>query len=137
MKLELALKHCDAMFAVFRDGEYARTCFENPFIEYQFNVDGKFYPREPCDTYNDPHGMNNTLDALNINNSLLTSISEGLRTSLQPFSIIQTSDDAGTLTKGRYWSLGDYSNFMIGIPFADSEDFMGVYLQQAQYKLNL
>ena len=37
----LVLKHCDAMFIVFRDGENARTCFEKPFIKFQFNVDGK------------------------------------------------------------------------------------------------
>ena len=30
----LALKHCDAIFTVFRNGENARTCFENPFITH-------------------------------------------------------------------------------------------------------
>ena len=49
----LALKHCDAIFTVFRNGEYARTCFENPFIQFQFNVDGKLYPRESNDTIHD------------------------------------------------------------------------------------
>ena len=44
----LALKHCDALFSVFRNGEYAITCFENHFIEYQFNIDGKMYPLEMC-----------------------------------------------------------------------------------------
>lgn len=121
----LALKHCDAMFAVFRNGEYARTCFENPFISYQFNIDGKLYPREQCNSYEDARCLNNTLDALNINNSLLTSISKDLRTSLQPYSLQYISDNSGALTQLRYWSLGDYSNFMIGIPLADSEDFMG------------
>ena len=42
----LALKHCDAIFTVFRNGEYARTCFENPFIQFQFNVDGKLSKRK-------------------------------------------------------------------------------------------
>lgn len=70
----LALKHCDAMFFVFRNGEYARTCYENPFISYQFNIDGKLYPREQCNSYENARCLNNTLDALNINNSLLSSI---------------------------------------------------------------
>ena len=126
----LALKHCDALFTVFRQGEYARTCFDNPFISYRFNVDGKFYPREDNRTYNDERFLNNTLDALNVNNSLLTSLSQDLRTSLQPFSEFHASPAAGgDLTKAAtlktFWSLGDYSNFVIGIPFCDSEDFMG------------
>ena len=121
----LALKHCDAMFVVFRDGEYARTCFENPFITFQFNVDGKMYPREMNRTYDDERFLNNTLDALNLNNSLITSLSRDLRTSLCPYTLLDISDAAGKLIKTEYWSLGDYSNFMIGIPFCDSEDFMG------------
>ena len=126
----LALKHCDAMFIVFRDGEYARTCFDNPFIEFRLNVDGKFYPREENRTFNDERFLNNTMDALNINNSLLTSLSEDLRTSLQPFSEYRVAQaDGGDLTQSTaiktYWSLADYSNFLIGVPFCDSEDFMG------------
>ncbi len=121
----LALKHCDAMFVVFRDGEYARTCFENPFIRFRFNVDGKFYPREDHQTFNDERFFNLTMDALNINNSLLTSLSKDLRTSLQPFHTEQVSNGAGVLTPKEVWEPGDHSNFIIGIPFCDSEDFMG------------
>ena len=121
----LALKHCDALFAVFRNGEYARTCFENPFISYQFNIDGKLYPREQCNSYEDARCLNNTFDALNINNSLIKLISKDLRTSLQPYSSLYVADEDGALTEIHHWSLGDYSNFMIGIPLADSEDFMG------------
>ena len=82
----LALKHCDAIFTVFRNGENARTCFENPFINFQFNVDGKLYPRESNRTYYDERFLNLTLDALNLNNSLLTSLSDDLRHSLQPYT---------------------------------------------------
>ena len=122
----LALKHCDAIFTVFRDGEYARTCFDNPFISFRFNVDGKFYPREDNITYCDERFLNNTLDALNLNNSLITSLSKDLRTSLQPYTPYVESNAAGSvLTPKNSWCLGDYSNFMIGIPFCDSEDFMG------------
>ena len=41
------------------------------------------------------------------------------------FANIGTSNAADVLTAGKSWSLGDYSNFMIGVPFCDSEDFYG------------
>lgn len=121
----LALKHCDAIFTVFRDGEYARTCFENPFITFQFNVDGKLYPREVNRTYDDERFINLTLDALNLNNSLLTSVGKDLRTSLQPYHTEQAASATGVLTAKEIWKPDDHSNFVIGIPFCDSEDFMG------------
>lgn len=123
----LALKHCDAIFVVFKQGEYARTCFFNPNITYQFNVDGKFYPRELCSTVTDERTLNMTLDALNVNNSLLTSISKDLRTSLQPYTITYGYPAGGSASNAvnHLYGGGDHSNFMVGIPFADSEDFMG------------
>ena len=122
----LALKHCDAIFTVFRNGEYARTCFENPFITFQFNVDGKLYPRESNYTFYDERFLNLTLDALNINNSLLTSLSKDLRTSIQPFTKqYEVAAEGGVPTEKNLWCGDDYSNFMIGIPFCDSEDFYG------------
>ena len=122
----LALKHCDAMFVVFRKDEYARTCFENPFLYHcQLNVDGKFYPREQFDTFDDPKFLNLTMDALNINNSLLTSLGKDLRSSLQPYYVEYASNATGALTRHEVWKAEDYSNFMIGVPFCDSEDFMG------------
>ena len=122
----LALKHCDAIFTVFRDGEYARTCFENPFIKFQFNVDGKIYPREQNQTFEDERFLNMTMDALNINNSLLTSLGKDLRSSLVPYTVRYDSNNNGTvITKKEIWTAADYSNFMIGVPFCDSEDFMG------------
>ncbi len=121
----LSLKHCDAIFTVFKKDVNARTCFENPFITFQFNVDGKLYPRELNQTYNDERFLNQNLDALNLNNSLITSLGKDLRTSLQPFYTLLTSADDGTITARNVFNDGDYSNFMIGIPFCDSEDFMG------------
>ena len=121
----LALKHCDAIFTVFRNGEHARTCFENPFINYQFNVDGKLYPRESNRTYNDERFLNSTLDALNLNNSLLTSLSDDLRNSLQPYTRILKAKTDGKTDEVEEWTGNDYSNFMIGLPFCDSEDFYG------------
>ena len=121
----LALKHCDAIFTVFRNGENARTCFENPFINFQFNVDGKLYPRESNRTYYDERFLNLTLDALNLNNSLITSLSADLRSSLQPYTNMLRATESGALTEVEEWCGHDYSNFMIGLPFADSEDFYG------------
>ena len=121
----LALKHCDAIFTVFRNGENARTCFENPFINFQFNVDGKLYPRESNRTYYDERFLNLTLDALNLNNSLITSLSADLRSSLQPYTNMLRATESGALTEVEEWCGHDYSNFMIGLPFCDSEDFYG------------
>ena len=121
----VALKHCDAMFTVFKRDVHARTCFENPFITFQFNVDGRMYPREQISTYEDERFINQTLDALNLNNSLLTSLGKDLRNSLQPYYRAQKVAEDGTLTTEIVYNDGDNSNFMIGLPFCDSEDFMG------------
>ena len=78
------------------------------------------------ETFDDERFINQTLDALNINNSLLTSVGNDLRTSLQPYSTVYESDAAGTtITPKQRWFGADHSNFMIGLPFCDSEDFMG------------
>lgn len=121
----IALKHCDAMFLVFRNGPYATTCFNNPYLSnFRVNVDGKFYPREELATFNDRRFINLTLDALNLNNGSASGISKDLATSLQPFTTYRNYINAvgNTITK---WVVGDGSNFMIGIPFCDSDDFMG------------
>ena len=111
---------------MFRNGENARTCFENPFINFQFNVDGKLYPREQNRTYNDERFLNLTLDALNLNNSLITSLGADLRNSLQPYTKVINVQASGALDPdAEEWNGNDYSNFMIGLPFCDSEDFYG------------
>ena len=123
----IALKHCDAMFLVFKQGVYATTCFNNPFLNgFRVNVDGKFYPREELNTYDDRRFINLTLDALNLNNNALTSINKDLSTSLQPFASVHLQAANNNFAPAtRRWNLGDYSNFMIGIPFCDSDEFMG------------
>ena len=125
----IGLKHCDTLFCVFRQSQYSRTCFVNPQIEYSFNVDGKFYPREPYKTVDDAKHVNMTFDALNVNNSLLTSVSKDISTSMQPYYYVHkyTLDKNDKITCSdikKYHGL-DNSNFFIGIPFADSTDFMG------------
>lgn len=123
----IALKHCDAMFLVFKSGPYATTCFNNPFLDgFRVNVDGKFYPREELNTYNDRRFINLTLDALNINNNALTSINKDLADSLQPFTDLHFQAANNNFAAATHcWKLKDQSNFMIGIPFCDSDEFMG------------
>jgi len=125
----IGLRHADSMFIVFRQSDQSRTCFINPQIKYGVNLDGKYYPRENYSTVDDPKHLNMLFDALNINNSLLTSISNDLMTSQQPYrKVYKFAAGATTVTdktKTLVWNGKDNSNFMIGIPFADNEDFMG------------
>ena len=121
----IGLTHCDTMFIVFRRSQHSRTCFTNPQITYRVNIGGKFYPNETYKTFDDQRHVNLLLDSLNVNNSLLTSISKDILTSAQPFYHRIVYDAEGKGTDKKCWNGGDNSNFFIGIPFADSEDFMG------------
>ena len=121
----IGLTHCDTMFIVFRRSQHSRTCFVNPQITYRVNIGGKFYPNETYQTFDDQRHVNLLLDSLNVNNSLLTSISKDILTSTQPFYHRIVYDAEGKGTDKKCWNGGDNSNFFIGIPFADSEDFMG------------
>ena len=121
----IGLTHCDTMFIVFRRSQHSRTCFTNPQITYRVNIGGKFYPNETYKTFDDQRHVNLLLDSLNVNNSLLTSISKDILTSVQPFYHKLVYDNTGDGIDKKCWNGGDNSNFFIGIPFADSEDFMG------------
>lgn len=121
----VAVKHCDSMFIVFPKDRNSRTCFKNPSLQYSINLDGKYYPREPYNSIDDHRNFNLLFDALNINNNLLHSVPNDLRTSLQPYYTVNTFNASGNMTASYPFYGGDESNFMIGIPFADSEDFMG------------
>lgn len=128
--MTVALKHCDAAFVVFKKDINTTTCFENPNISHvTFNINGKYYPREHIDTLDDVRSRNLTLDALNTNRSLTTQIPKDLHTSIQPYTVIQTAgapaSNASALTSTKLLTDGDRSNYMLGIPFADSDDFMG------------
>ena len=121
------LSHCDTVFVVFPDDVHARTCFTNPEISSQFNINGKYYPREAYSTVNDPRFFNMELDALNINNNPLISISEDVNSSINPYSIYINHDCANNRTYQVYNSqmTRDKSNFFIGVPLSTDEDFMG------------
>ena len=40
------LSHCDTVFVVFPFDVNSRTCFTNPEVTCQLNINGKYYPRE-------------------------------------------------------------------------------------------
>ena len=136
--MTVALKHCDAAFTVFKKDINSTTCFENPDISnITVNINGKYYPREHIDTLDDVRSRNLTLDALNCNRSLVTQIPKDLHTSIQPYTKVSAVSVAGThtdkstntvvynTTAGKIYTDGDRSNYILGIPFADSDDFMG------------
>ena len=136
--MTVALKHCDAAFTVFRKDINSTTCFENPNLKnVTFNINGKYYPREHIDTLDDVKSRNLTLDALNCNRSLVTQIPKDLHTSIQPYTNYTSISSANTdpdpvtgatvyrKTANKLYTVGDRSNYMLGIPFADSDDFMG------------
>ena len=124
--MTVALKHCDAAFTVFKKDIHSTTCFENPNLEnITFNINGKYYPREHVDTLDDVKSRNLTLDALNTNRSLITQIPKDLHTSIQPYTKYNVVSNVGAVTGGTRYTDGDRSNYMLGLPFADSDDFMG------------
>ena len=121
------LSHCDTVFVVFPSDVNSRTCFTNPEISSQLNINGKYYPREAYSTINDPRFFNMELDALNINNNPLVSISEDVNNSINPYRIYTEYDSANQSTYRTYSSVydKDRSNFFIGVPLSTDEDFMG------------
>ena len=124
--MTVALKHCDAAFTVFKKDIHSTTCFENPNLsEVTFNINGKYYPREHVNTLDDVKSRNLTLDALNTNRSLITQIPKDLHTSIQPYTNTTIVNSNGTTVAGKQYTDGDRSNYMLGLPFADSDDFMG------------
>ena len=124
--LTVQLKHADAMFTIFKKDVNSYSCFENPQIRYQFNIDGHFFPRQSFNSVDDIRTLNQTLDALNFNNCLTTSINKDCASSMQPYNKLQEYVAAGgNPTETVKYKAEDRSNFCIGIPLADSEDFMG------------
>ena len=120
------LSHCDTVFVVFPYDVNSRTCFTNPEVTCQLNINGKYYPRERVRTVHDPRFINMVLDSLNINNNSLVSVSDDVANSLKVYKqylFLQTD-------KNRIYStfapiICDNSNFFIGVPLSTDEDFMG------------
>ena len=117
------VNHCNSMFVVFKKSNQDRTCFENPMIRWQVNVDGKFFPREEYQTYDDPRNMNLFLDATNFNGNGLFSVPNDIYHSLQPYLKVNKYANDGTLTAQHIYTPKDRSNFAIGIPFCEDDTF--------------
>ena len=118
-----ALNHCNSMFIVFKKSHDDRTCFENPMIKWQVNIDGKFFPREEYQTYNDHKNMNLFLDATNFNGNGLFSVPNDIYHSLQPFVTSWKYTAAGQGSETKTFVPKDRSNFAIGIPFCEDDTF--------------
>ena len=118
-----ALNHCNSMFVVFKKSNLDRTCFENPMIKWQVNIDGKYFPREEYQTYDDRRNVNLFLDATNFNGASLFSVPNDIYHSLQPYLKERTYTGAGDGDEKRTYSPKDRSNFAIAIPFCEDDTF--------------
>ena len=123
------LSHCDSMFIAFPRTVSDRVTFINPELtKFQVNIDGKLYPRDTYGTIDDVRFTNMVYDAFNINNNNLLSISEDVANSLQPYRKIHGIPAGGGAMDAngtKVYIPKDRSNFLIGIPFTNDEDFMG------------
>ena len=118
-----ALNHCNSMFVVFKRDNKDRTCFENPMINWQVNIDGKYFPREEYQTFSDHRNINLFLDATNFNGNGLFSVPDDIYHSLQPYLKTQKYTDAGDGAEERTYTPKDRSNFAIAIPFCEDDTF--------------
>jgi hypothetical protein len=121
----MGLNYANSMFVVFPEDVNSTTCFLNPQITFQVNIDGKFFPRDKYSTIEDVRFTNMYLDATNFNNKLTCSIGNDVWASLQPRVVWYEAAVGGAITK-RYWydEHADSSNFAIAIPFCHDDDFM-------------
>ena len=122
MTMTNALNHCNSMFIIFKRSNNDRTCFENPMIKWQVNIDGKFFPREQYETFNDHKNINLFLDATNFNGNGLFSVPNDIYHSLQPITRTHKLV-GGAFTETVSYPLKDRSNFAIGIPFCEDDTF--------------
>jgi hypothetical protein len=126
--LTAATMFCDSVHVVFKEQDLISTQrFVNPGLRYSFIFDGKHYPREPRGTLEDNFTVNQTYDAMNVNNSRLTSIATDMKTSMQPYIKVKTYANANNpvATDAINWTTGDVSTFAVSIPMCDDEVFQG------------
>ena len=104
------------------------VCFINPRLSaFQVNLDGRYFPKEKYGTVDDVRFTNLSYDAMNVNNNTLLSLSKDVARSLQPYVTAYTFPNGGGASTGAttLYCPQDASNFFIGIPFSNDEDFMG------------
>jgi hypothetical protein len=107
------------------DGINSTQRLPNPCCSYQLVIGGKYYPNMHYNTFDDPRTLNQTNDALNINNSNFCSISKDLLTSMFPWTNHTLYSANGVPTESKHFTTGNHSNYFTGFPFCDSEVFQG------------
>jgi hypothetical protein len=124
--LSTTVNNCDTLFLLIPNTPNSLTCFFNPFIQ-NFQLDaGPYgtYPSQPMDTYNSVRFINMIADALNVNNSVLTSFNKDCDSSfcLAAHHCVAATGVNSYVFKNQQ---GDKSNFFIGIPFSVDNDYQG------------
>ena len=121
------LSHCDTVFIMFYRNNNERTVSYNPEIKAQLMINGKYYPREPLSTRGDDTRFYNlTLDALNINNNPLMTVSKDVANSVNPYiHKIEVNNADNAIYEVYDYVFGDHSNFVFAVPLSTDEDFMG------------
>jgi hypothetical protein len=130
--LSTTVNNCDTLFLLVPNTPNSLTCFFNPFIK-NFQLDAgpyRVYPSQPMDTFNDIRFINMIADALNVNNSALTSFNKDADSSFclsrRQFDWIVANDNMNTANKFVLANIqGDKSNFFIGVPFSVDNDYQG------------
>ena len=132
-----AVSNVESIFILpFHDDDHHTICFNPDFKQFYLSISGfGNYPQQPFDTggSGDDHNrfVNMTLDALNINNSLIAVANKDLMNSLE-YNTIKYWNNASAGEKSEVSNgyitendLHDASNFLIGIPFSNDIDFQG------------
>lgn len=135
---------CEAMFILpYIDDDHHTICRNPKFKQMFLNIGGYGnYPQQsistyPCDnTYT--RFLTMTLDALNINNSSLMSMTNELSHSLRDnyvpsYLVTSTGTISGDTIEEQ--TTYDDTNFLIGIPFSNTEDFQGGLITNGQAQM--
>ena len=132
-----AVSCCECLFLLpFVNDQHHTVCRNPKWTQAFLNISGYGnFPQQSVDTYyaTDPDSymrfLTTTLDALNINNSSIMSMTKELSASLSANlynSCVVGDDDTGVNDMVTNASNNpDDTNFLIGIPFANSDDFQG------------
>jgi len=137
--VDLSLLHTKAAYIFFREDALVSTQrFVNPFARYQLNIGGGHYPPVAFSTVDDLRSVNQTLDAMDYNNSMLGSITDDLATSMQPYvKTTKYNTTKSEMEKTFRWSTGDRSCYTAGFTFSDSGIFQGGLSCKGTAELNI
>ena len=82
----LPVENVDALFILTPFNQYQRTCYYQPYFNDVRMALGEFgvKPAQYVSTYNDPRFLGLTLDALNLENSMIASMNSDFANSVMP-----------------------------------------------------